>query len=183
MRYVLVLLVASHLLTATTVDTLPKPLKGTVHLADGSPAAGATVWAAKFTYGPLVRSETVADDNGKYTLDLEPGEWYLWARHGTQEGEGPARHETVVIAAERARSPSASRNEAVFMAACSMRNHENRFLAAATFSMPAWFSRPMPTAGLRSVVFIEATANHSSLPPAGCGCACCSTRPPVPIPS
>jgi beta-lactamase regulating signal transducer with metallopeptidase domain len=63
-------------------------LRGTVLAADGSPAAGAIVWAARFTYSPLVRRETVADAHGRYTLDLDPGEWHVWARQGTQGGQG-----------------------------------------------------------------------------------------------
>jgi beta-lactamase regulating signal transducer with metallopeptidase domain len=61
-------------------------LRGTVLAADGSPAAGATVWAAKVNIGPLVRRETSADAKGRYTLDLDPGKWCVWARRGTQGG-------------------------------------------------------------------------------------------------
>jgi Carboxypeptidase regulatory-like domain len=64
-------------------------LRGTVLAADGSPAAGATVWAAKVTLTPLVRRETSADAQGRYTLDLDPGKWVVWARRGTQGGQGP----------------------------------------------------------------------------------------------
>jgi beta-lactamase regulating signal transducer with metallopeptidase domain len=64
------------------------PLSGTILAEDDSPAAGATVWAARFTSSPLVRRETVADAQGRYTLDLDPGSWYVWARRGTQGGQG-----------------------------------------------------------------------------------------------
>jgi uncharacterized GH25 family protein len=83
--------------TATT-----QPLRGTVYAADGSPAGGAVVWAAKISHGPLERQETVADAKGRYVLNLDPGDWYVWARRGTQGGDGPARHETVTITAGRA---------------------------------------------------------------------------------
>src|SRR5947207_6180479 len=72
-------------------------LRGTVLAADGSPAAGAVVWAAKFDYGPLESRETVADANGRYTLPLPPGRWNVSARRGTQGGEGPGRHEAVEV--------------------------------------------------------------------------------------
>ena len=48
------------LLTAGPAAAAPAPdlaLRGTVTAADGSPAAGAIVWAARRTYGPLQRSE------------------------------------------------------------------------------------------------------------------------------
>jgi hypothetical protein len=82
-----------------------EPLRGTVSAADGSPAAAAIVWAAKVSHGPLERRETVADDKGRYALELGPGTWYVWARRGTQGGEGPARHESVKIAVGRAPEP------------------------------------------------------------------------------
>ncbi len=66
-----------------------KPLVGTVVAADGSPAAGAVVWAAKHTYGPLERQETVADAKGRYKLDLEPGTWFLWRGAARREARGP----------------------------------------------------------------------------------------------
>src|SRR5947209_8615280 len=74
---------------ATAVFTAPlrtEPLRGTVVAADGSPAAGAVVWAAKIAQGPLERREVIADAKGRYTIDLEPGSWCVWARHGTQGG-------------------------------------------------------------------------------------------------
>ena len=77
---------------------------------DGTPAAGAAVWAAKYTNGPLERRETVADAQGRYSLDLGPGAWYLWARRGTHGGEGPARTESVEIADGRAPPQRASAN-------------------------------------------------------------------------
>ncbi len=86
-------------------------LSGKVYAADGSPAAGAVVWAAKVTYGPLERQETVADKDGRYTLNLGPGTWYVWARRGTQGGEGPGRQEHVAIAAGRSPEPVTLRLE------------------------------------------------------------------------
>jgi uncharacterized GH25 family protein len=88
-----------------------KPLVGTVIAADGSPADGAVVWAAKLTYGPLERRETVADAKGRYQLELDPGTWFLWARRRTQGGEGPARHASVEIVAGQAPEPVTIRLE------------------------------------------------------------------------
>jgi beta-lactamase regulating signal transducer with metallopeptidase domain len=68
-----------------------------IHVADGSAAGGAVVWAAKVSHGPLERQETVADARGRYTLELGPGEWYVRARLGTQGGE-PATRQPVKIA-------------------------------------------------------------------------------------
>src|SRR5437868_2034820 len=96
--------------TAVTSAAAPvrtDPLSGKVYAADGSPAAGAVVWAAKIGHGPLERRETVADKDGLYTLDLGPGAWCVWARRGAQGGEGPARRERVEIAAGRAPEPVA----------------------------------------------------------------------------
>ncbi|MFO0937745.1 MAG: sigma-70 family RNA polymerase sigma factor [Gemmataceae bacterium] len=58
-------------------------VKGKVLLPDGKPAAGAIVWAAKRTYSPLERKETVADQSGQYELKLDKGDWFLFARRGT----------------------------------------------------------------------------------------------------
>src|SRR5262249_52981751 len=49
------------------------------------------------TYGPLERREAVTDANGRYALRLFPGEWYVWARHGSQGAHVPGRSETVTI--------------------------------------------------------------------------------------
>ncbi len=86
-------------------------LTGQVIHADGSPAAGAIVWAASFNDGPLERRETVADKDGRYTLNLAPGSWYVWARHDSQGGGGPVRHDSLVIAAGRAPEPVTIRLE------------------------------------------------------------------------
>jgi protocatechuate 3,4-dioxygenase beta subunit len=82
-------------------------LRGTVTAADSSPAAGAIVWAARRDHGPLERRETKADAQGRFRLDLGPGEWFVWARLGTQGGEGPARHEMVIVPAGRDPAPLA----------------------------------------------------------------------------
>jgi hypothetical protein len=96
---------------ARAVPPPTTPLTGTVHAADGTPAAGALVWAAKLSFGPLEHRETVADDEGRYKLELEPSSWFLWARRGTQGGEGPALHEPVEIVADRAPPPVRIRME------------------------------------------------------------------------
>jgi beta-lactamase regulating signal transducer with metallopeptidase domain/uncharacterized GH25 family protein len=76
-----------------------------LYAADGKPAAGAIVWAAKQTHSPLVRREVVADSNGLYVLDLSPGVWFLWARRGTQGGEGEDQHGAIEIVAGQAHTP------------------------------------------------------------------------------
>jgi protocatechuate 3,4-dioxygenase beta subunit len=87
-------------LFAVTDATAAQRLRGVVYAADGTPAAGAVVWAAKpWPPGPLERRETTADANGRCALDLEPGDWFVWARRGTQGGEGPNRHDKVHIVA------------------------------------------------------------------------------------
>jgi uncharacterized GH25 family protein len=70
-----------------------------IHAADGSRAAGAIVWAAKQSYGPLERREVVADEKGRYALALSPGQWYIWARRGTQGGEAELQHGRIDIVA------------------------------------------------------------------------------------
>ncbi len=88
--------------SSAPADRPPKPvvkLQGTVLTAEGKPAAGAVVWAAQFHHSPLQRQETTADAKGRYTLQLEPGEWWIWARRGTQGGEGQTQNETIHIVA------------------------------------------------------------------------------------
>jgi beta-lactamase regulating signal transducer with metallopeptidase domain len=82
-------------------------LTGAIRAKDGEPAAGAIVWAAKLVYAPIHRRETVADAQGRYTLELDPGTWFVRARLGTQGGEGPSQHETVEIVAGKAPRPLA----------------------------------------------------------------------------
>lgn len=87
------------------------PLRGVVLTPDGSPAAGAVVWAAKLYTDLLDRRETVADAAGRYTLVLPPGKWYVWARRGPLGGEGPGLHEAVTVVAGRAPAPVTIRLE------------------------------------------------------------------------
>jgi hypothetical protein len=84
-------------------------LTGVVHAADGNPAAGAVVWAAQFDHGPLKRPETVAGADGRFALDLGPGEWWIWARRGTQGGEGQSHSATIKITAGQVPPPVAIR--------------------------------------------------------------------------
>jgi protocatechuate 3,4-dioxygenase beta subunit len=94
------LLVLSAPVTAGPTDQV---LRGTITAADSSPAAGAIVWAARLDHGPLDRRETRADAQGQFTLNLSPGKWFVWARLGTQGGEGPGgRHEPLTIVAGQA---------------------------------------------------------------------------------
>ncbi len=76
-----------------------QPLRGTVYAADGSPAAGAIVWGASLSIKPLERYETLADDKGRYALELPAGQWYVWVRRGTQGGEHPGNRAAVRVVA------------------------------------------------------------------------------------
>jgi RNA polymerase sigma factor (sigma-70 family) len=84
---------------------------GVVYAADGSPASGAIVWAAKYSPTVLVRQETVADAQGQYALELEPGNWFFFARRGTQGGNGPEPKNSIEIVAGRAVAPAKIRLE------------------------------------------------------------------------
>jgi len=86
-------------------------LTGTVQAADGSPAAGAIVWAVKLTDGPLQRRETTADAGGRFKLNADTGTWYVWARRGTEGGYGPARHKSIDVKAGVVPLPMAIRLE------------------------------------------------------------------------
>ncbi len=57
-------------------------LRGSVQTADGRPAQGAKVWGARLWTNRLDRRETAADDLGRFTLELEPGPWLVWASLG-----------------------------------------------------------------------------------------------------
>jgi beta-lactamase regulating signal transducer with metallopeptidase domain len=83
---------------AVMTPARPAPLHGTVFASDGSPAAGATVWAAKIAYGPLQHHETVTDERGEYSLPLDSGDWLVRARRNTQ-GAGFHGDRQVKIAA------------------------------------------------------------------------------------
>ncbi|MFO0846427.1 MAG: M56 family metallopeptidase [Gemmataceae bacterium] len=72
---------------------------GTVEAADGSPAGGAVVWAAKNALGPLQRREADADAQGRFTLNLPPGTWTVWGRKGTQGGESTGPYGRVEVVA------------------------------------------------------------------------------------
>jgi hypothetical protein len=105
---------ATVLLISPAVPTAPAPteqLQGTILAADGTPAGGAIVWAAKFASGPLERREAVADAQGRYVLDLRPGEWYFWARRGSQGANGPPPHGKFKVVAGRAPEPLTIRLE------------------------------------------------------------------------
>jgi hypothetical protein len=98
-------------LTATAAPVPAEPLRGTVLAADGSPAAGAVVGAARQTYGLPERRETIADAQGRFALDLAPGTWSVGARRGTQGGEARGQSRRIVIAAGRAPEPVTVRLE------------------------------------------------------------------------
>jgi hypothetical protein len=82
-----------------------RPLRGTVLAADGAKAAGARVWAARQSYGPLEFRETRTDAQGQFSLDLGPGKWFLGASRGTQGAGGRMRFETVDVIAGQSPEP------------------------------------------------------------------------------
>ncbi|HEY1378730.1 MAG TPA: carboxypeptidase regulatory-like domain-containing protein [Gemmataceae bacterium] len=87
-----------------TAPAAPAPgtaLTGAVVAVDGTPAAGATVWAVRQTYGLPDRRETAADARGTFAFDLPPGRWSFGARRGTQGGELPAASRWVEVVAGR----------------------------------------------------------------------------------
>src|SRR4051812_33228693 len=63
-------------------------IRGSVRAQDGTPAVGARVWTAKLWTDSLDRRETVADEQGRFTLEVAPGSWWVWAALGTQAGAG-----------------------------------------------------------------------------------------------
>lgn len=84
-----------------------QPLHGIVIAANGKPAAGAVVWAAKFDYDNqiLQRRETIADVQGKFVLNLDTGEWSVRARMDSQGGEADFPSDRVKIDAGKAPTP------------------------------------------------------------------------------
>src|SRR3954464_14485676 len=73
-----------------TAPAAPAPgtaLTGTVVAADGTPAAGAAVWAVRPTFGVPHPREPAADARGTFAFDFPPGRWSFGARRGTQGGE------------------------------------------------------------------------------------------------
>src|SRR5262245_24910367 len=63
-------------------------LRGRVFTKEGKPVGGAIVWAAElYAPGPLAARETQTDDSGRFTLEVKPGRWYVWARHDAWAGE------------------------------------------------------------------------------------------------
>ena len=69
-------------------------------------------------FAPLERVESLADDHGRFEMDLIPGEWTIWARRGDEGGRSPQvqvgdaanarEHEIVTI---RLRAPTRLRGQ------------------------------------------------------------------------
>lgn len=73
--------------------------RGIVLAENGSPAKGAHVWAVKLWVHKLERVEATADDQGRFSVTLGPGQWIIQAnlgdqgladRHSIQVSEGHA---------------------------------------------------------------------------------------------
>lgn len=71
-------------LIAIATGAHAKTHRGVVLAEDGTPAKGARVWAARLWHSPLTRVETNADDQGRFAVDLGPGQWALQASLGDQ---------------------------------------------------------------------------------------------------
>lgn len=71
----------------TAIPVTASPLKGVVYAANGTPAAGARVWAGPFDLSPWRMIQDETDDQGCFELSLAPGEWTVRARFGPQGGE------------------------------------------------------------------------------------------------
>ena len=71
--WVLLMLFATPMAGAET-------LRGVVLDKVGKPVGGAIAWAAElYAPGPLAAHETQTDDSGRFTLEVKPGRWYVWA--------------------------------------------------------------------------------------------------------
>ena len=64
--------------------------RGIVLAENGSPAKGAHVWAAKLWVHKLERVEATADDQGRFSVTLGPGQWLIEANLGDQGLRGSA---------------------------------------------------------------------------------------------
>ncbi len=66
------------------VSTLGETRRGIVLAENGSTAKGAHVWAVKLWSRKLERVESTADDQGRFSVTLGPGEWLIHASLGDQ---------------------------------------------------------------------------------------------------
>src|SRR5690349_295287 len=64
--------------------TRGETLRGSIVAEDGSAATGARVWAAKLWIHQLERVEAKTDGQGRFALDLGPGDWLIEANLGDQ---------------------------------------------------------------------------------------------------
>src|SRR5262245_38577240 len=87
-RAMAVIAVAIAGATSTGAPVRGETIRGSVRTQDGTPAVGARVWTAKLWTDILDRRETVADEEGRFTLEVAPGSWWVWAAIGTQAGAG-----------------------------------------------------------------------------------------------
>ena len=94
-------LFAIHLLALLLIGAAASAaeLRGTVLNPDGTPAAGATVWAAAVFVRPALRQQTTTDDKGAFRLELQPlndsYNWSIRARLGRMSGEANDAYGTV----------------------------------------------------------------------------------------
>ncbi len=95
-------LVALAVVFGCLADARGETLRGNVLSEDGSPAKGAHVWAVKLWIQSLERVETTADREGRFSVELGPGQWLIEANLGDQ---GIASMENVQVATGQAPTP------------------------------------------------------------------------------
>ena len=81
-------------------------IKGRVLTEDGSAAKGARVWVAKLWIQHLERVETQADDQGRFSVEVGPGQWLIDASKGEQ---GLANQEFAEVAKGKELAPASLR--------------------------------------------------------------------------
>ncbi|HQM49917.1 MAG TPA: sigma-70 family RNA polymerase sigma factor [Candidatus Hydrogenedentes bacterium] len=85
------------------VDTV----MGTVYAPNGGALPKAKVWAARFAMQARDTRETVADEDGRYSLVVPPGQWMVSARLGRFGGESDAApHGQIITNGENREIPA-----------------------------------------------------------------------------
>ena len=85
MRWAVVLL-ATGWATVATTPAGAATIRGQVTAEDGSPGAGAKVWAVKLWTQELDRHDAVSDAAGRFAIEVGPGGWLIEANLGDQGG-------------------------------------------------------------------------------------------------
>jgi uncharacterized GH25 family protein len=76
---------ASLVVLLLSASSVAGTLRGTVEDRSGSPVAGAEVWVGRIAHQePLQARRTTTDDQGRFAIEAEPGQWLAWARRGDE---------------------------------------------------------------------------------------------------